>query len=209
MHVDKADQEKIKKIRELNKPDDYGDLYNEEKLYEPIRNVDEKWKLISAFLKVRALINQHIDSFNYFLNVEMKIILKAKTNYMIKSDSDPSFYLKFRDIRIDMPSIEEDFTMTRITPHECRLRDLTYAAPILVDIEYTKGGRSVFRANVPIGRMPIMLGSYNCYLTGKGHDELARMQECPYDPREYFIVKGVKKVILIHEQMSKNRIIVE
>jgi DNA-directed RNA polymerase III subunit RPC2 len=209
MQVEKHDPEELKSIQQLNKPDDYGDLYNEEKLYDPIRNVDEKWKLIPAFLKVRGLIKQHIDSFNYFINLEIKSIVKAKTNYLIRSDSDPSFYLKYRDIRIDMPSIEEDFTMARITPHECRLRDLTYAAPILVDIEYTKGGRPVFRANVPIGRMPIMLGSSNCYLTGKSHEELAKMQECPYDPRGYFIVKGVEKVILIHEQMSKNRIIVE
>eukprot|EP00351_Strombidinopsis_sp_SopsisLIS2011_P000998 CAMPEP_0116872136 /NCGR_PEP_ID=MMETSP0463-20121206/2806_1 /TAXON_ID=181622 /ORGANISM="Strombidinopsis sp, Strain SopsisLIS2011" /LENGTH=111 /DNA_ID=CAMNT_0004511895 /DNA_START=414 /DNA_END=749 /DNA_ORIENTATION=+ len=54
-----------------------------------------------------------------------------------------------------------------------------------------------------------MLGSSNCWLTGKSHQELAQMRECPYDPRGYFIVKGVEKVILIQEQMSKNRIIIE
>lgn len=199
----------IEEIKKLNREGDYGDLYNEGKLYDPIKNVDEKWKLIPAFLKVRGLIKQHIDSFNYFINVDIKNIVKARTNYLVKSDSDPLFFLKYRDIRIDMPSIEEDFTLSRITPHECRLRDLTYAAPILVDIEYTKGGKTVYRANVPIGRMPIMLGSSNCHLTGKSHEELAKLSECPYDPRGYFIVKGVEKVILIHEQMSKNRIIVE
>jgi len=197
------------KLKEIYKPDDYGDLYNEEKLYDPIRNIDEKWKLIPAFLKVRGLVKQHIDSFNYFINVEIKNIVKARTNYIIKSDSDPNFFLKYRDIKIDMPCIEEDFTLTRITPQDSRLRDLTYAAPILVDIEYTRGDRNIFRANVPIGRMPIMLGSSNCYLAGKSFEELAQLKECPYDPRGYFIVRGVEKVILIHEQMSKNRIIVE
>ena len=197
------------KLKELNKPDDYGDLYNDDKLYDPIKNVDEKWKLIPAFLKVRGLVKQHIDSFNFFINVEIKNIVKARTNYLIKSDSDPNFFLKYRDIRIDMPCIEEDFTLTRITPQDSRLRDLTYAAPILVDIEYTRGDRTIFRANVPIGRMPIMLGSSNCYLAGKSDSELAQLKECPYDPRGYFIVRGVEKVILIHEQMSKNRIIVE
>ena len=33
--------------------------------------------------------------------------------------------------------------------------------------------------------------------------------ECPLDPGGYFIVKGVEKVILSQEQMSKNRIIIE
>jgi DNA-directed RNA polymerase III subunit RPC2 len=31
------------------------------------------------------------------------------------------------------------------------------------------------------------------------HEQLARAKECPYDPRGYFIVKGVEKVILIQE----------
>ena len=31
----------------------------------------------------------------------------------------------------------------------------------------------------------------------------------PMDPGGYFIVKGQEKVILIHEQLSKNRVIVE
>ena len=35
------------------------------------------------------------------------------------------------------------------------------------------------------------------------------MLECPYDPRGYFIIRGVEKVVLIQEQLSKNRIIVE
>lgn len=34
-------------------------------------------------------------------------------------------------------------------------------------------------------------------------------QECPYDPGGYFIVKGVERVILMQEQLSKNRVIIE
>ena len=45
----------------------------------------------------------------------------------------------------------------KTTPHECRLRDLTYAAPITVDIEYTRGQQRVRRNGLTIGRMPIML----------------------------------------------------
>jgi DNA-directed RNA polymerase III subunit RPC2 len=45
--------------------------------------------------------------------------------------------------------------------------------------------------------------------SGKNEKELARLQECPLDPGGYFIVKGVEKVILIQEQLSKNRIIID
>jgi RNA polymerase beta subunit len=54
-----------------------------------------------------------------------------------------------------------------------------------------------------------MLGSKNCHLYKKTDKELAQHMECPFDPRGYFIIKGVEKVILIQEQLSKNRIIVE
>ena len=52
------------------------------------------------------------------------------------------------------------------TPHECRLRDMTYAAPVKVDIEYTRGNTRVLKKDVTIGRMPIMLRSSNCTLFG-------------------------------------------
>jgi len=43
-------------------------------------------------------------------------------------------------------------------------------------------------------RMPIMLRSSNCVLSGKSQFELAKMNECPHDPGGYFIVKGQEKV---------------
>jgi DNA-directed RNA polymerase III subunit RPC2 len=35
------------------------------------------------------------------------------------------------------------------------------------------------------------------------------MNECPLDPGGYFITRGTEKVILIQEQLSKNRMLVE
>lgn len=43
-------------------------------------------------------------------------------------------------------------------------------------------------------RMPIMLRSSHCVLTGKSEHELAKMNECPHDPGGYFIVRGQERV---------------
>ena len=87
---------------------------------------------------------------------------------------------------------------------------MTYSAPIHVDLEYTRDNHIVVKKDHLLGHMPMMLGASNCWLAGMDHDQLARVaKECPYDPRGYFIVKGVEKVILIQEQMAKNRIIIE
>ena len=188
----------------------YTELYNKAKLYSPISKVEEKWSLIPAFLQVRGLVKQHIDSFNYFTDIEIKNIIRSSRNYLIKSEINPNFYLKYRDIHIGFPTIEEELGVSKVTPHECRLRNLTYSAPILVDISYTLDCMTEkIKNNICIGKLPIMLGSNHCHLKGKNYKELSAMNECPYDPRGYFIINGVEKVILIHEQMSQNRIIVE
>ncbi|CAM9905906.1 unnamed protein product [Ectocarpus sp. 12 AP-2014] len=81
-----------------------------------------------------------------------------------------------------------------VTPFQCRLRDCTYSAPLWVNVRYTRGRQIVNKTNINIGRIPVMLLSCKCVLTGKSEAELADMKECPYDPGGYFVVKGVEKV---------------
>ncbi|KAJ2699783.1 DNA-directed RNA polymerase III complex subunit Rpc2 [Coemansia sp. IMI 209128] len=185
-----------------------GEGMDASKLSAPIPTAEDKWQLLPAFLRVKGLVKQHIDSFNYFIEVDLKKIVKA--NEMVTSDVDPAFYLKYTGIRVGMPErLDPDAANRSITPHECRLRDMTYAAPVAVDIEYTRGKSRVIRKGVVIGRMPIMLRSARCVLSGRTEAEMAKMKECPLDPGGYFVVRGTEKVILVQEQMSKNRIIVQ
>ena len=147
---------------------------NGDKLADPVKEISEKWKLVPAFLKVKGLVRQHIDSFNYFINEDIKNIVKA--NEKVTSSADPMFYLKYNNVHVGEPNVEEGFNITKeVTPHDCRLRDMTYSAPITVDIEYTRGQQRVIRNGLCIGRMPIMLRSSNCILNGKNHDELAKV----------------------------------
>ncbi|KAL9609737.1 MAG: hypothetical protein Q9167_005526 [Letrouitia subvulpina] len=190
-------------------------FYQGKSLSEPINTAQDKWNLLPAFLKVKGLVKQHIDSFNFLLDVQLKNIVKA--NRTILSDVDPKFYLHFNDICVGKPTRLDDYVAdytryawtSTVTPNECRLRDSTYAAPILVDIAYWRGVREVRRKKLLIGRMPIMLRSSNCVLTGKSESEVSRLLECPLDPGGYFIINGTEKIILVQEQMSKNRVIVE
>lgn len=95
-----------------------------------------------------------------------------------------------------------------VTPHECRLRDMTYSAPIKVDLVYVKENQRIRKKGQIIGRIPIMLRSSRCVLNGATEQELFRMKECPLDPGGYFIIKGAEKVVLIQEQAAQNRILV-
>jgi len=81
-------------------------------LAKPVKDVEEKWKLLPHFLRMRGLMRQHIDSFNHFINVEIKQIVAAKTNREIRSEADPNFFLEYTDIYIGEPNLEEDAFMT-------------------------------------------------------------------------------------------------
>ncbi|XP_072377119.1 DNA-directed RNA polymerase III subunit RPC2 [Diabrotica undecimpunctata] len=193
----------------MKEKESYEHVYGDPKQYHmPIKEIEEKWKLVPAFLKIRGLVKQHIDSFNYFIAVEIKKIVEA--NNKVTCDADPLFYIKYTNVQVGTPDVDEGFNISKpTTPHECRLRDMTYSAPITVDIEYTRGSQRLSKTGLLIGRMPIMLKSSNCVLSGKSEYELAKMNECPLDPGGYFVVKGQEKVILIQEQLTKNRMLVE
>lgn len=192
------------------RPDEFfeelGQLSNDE-LTRPIKTAAEKWRLLPAFLQVKGIARQHIDSFNYLINTEIRNIVRA--NEKISSLVDPRWYLLFTDVRVGRPTQTDDLVRTTVTPHECRLRDTTYSATVTVDIRFTRGDDLVVTKNMPVGQIPIMLRSANCVLTGKSDAELAKLGECPLDPGGYFVVRGAEKVILIQEQLTKNRIIIE
>ena len=83
-----------------------------DEISKPIKRVEEKWKLLPHFLRMRGLMRQHIDSFNHFLDAEIKEIVAAKSNQEIRSEADPKFFLKYTDIYVGEPSIEEESFIT-------------------------------------------------------------------------------------------------
>ena len=185
----------------------------------PVGSLQAKWRLVPYFLQLRSLLRQHIDSFDYFVNNEMnEIVTQSPSTREIKSDHDPNFFLRYEACWVGTPSLAEpDASFAAAgtaTPHLCRMRDSTYSAPIYVTIRYTRGNQVVLKKKQMIGRLPIMLRSQQCVLRSGGgsttDDQMAAaVQECPLDPGGYFIVNGTEKVILMQEQLSKNRVIVE
>ena len=169
-------------------------------------HLDEKWRLVPAFLQGRGLVNLHLDSFNHFISVDIHKLVQAHSK--VTCEADVNWYLRYLSVKVGHPNSEEGYGIKKsITPHECRLRDMTYSAPVYVDIEYVKGTQRVIRQDLLLGRLPIMLKSNNCVLHGKTAAEMAKLNECPLDPGGYFVVRGTEKVILMQEQHSRNRII--
>ncbi|KAI8532058.1 hypothetical protein RHMOL_Rhmol11G0183900 [Rhododendron molle] len=118
-------------------------------------------------------------------------------------------HIRYKEVWIGKPSTSIEGAVIELTPHNCRLSDLTYAAPIYVNIEYSNGQKTppVAKKNVFIGQMPIMLRSCCCVLHRKDEAELARLDINFICILNHMV--DITYVILIQEQLSKNRIIID
>ena len=94
-----------KSVADLERDAASSGLTVEQFLRQPIK---DKSELLPAFLKTRGLVRQHIDSFDYFINHEMKKIILAKANEKVTCDSDPNFFLRYTDIYVGGPVLEDD-----------------------------------------------------------------------------------------------------
>jgi DNA-directed RNA polymerase II subunit RPB2 len=98
-------------------------------------------------------------------------------------------------------------------PNEARLRNLTYSAPLYVDItkKVIKEGEEEKETAHPktfVGKIPIMLRSTYCLLNGLTDRDLTELNECPLDPGGYFIINGSEKVLIAQEKMATNAVYV-
>ena len=111
-------------------------------------------------------------------------------------ENPPRYVLKFEQIYLSKPTHwEKDGAPTAMMPNEARLRNLTYSAPLYVDITKTvhkEGEEQVETQHQKtfIGKIPIMLRSTYCLLNRMNDRDLCKLNECPLDPGGYFIING-------------------
>jgi DNA-directed RNA polymerase II subunit RPB2 len=208
----------------------------------PIRG-DASRTLAERLLKVYfqtqdyALTRHHIESYDQFLSQDLPAMLSGKNplimlqgkirdtmDYMYRAEIFVGG-LKGNQIYIGTPTVTlKDSEEVRILyPNEARLRNLTYASAVEVDIvirvTFNRPGeepkvlmmdpaadpaRFGYLARFPLFKIPIMLHSRYCVLHGKSQEFLVEAGECQYDQGGYFIVNGAEKVLITHQEQSFN-----
>jgi DNA-directed RNA polymerase beta subunit len=128
--------------------------------------------------------------------------------------------LTFENVSLRKPTIfENNGAILPMMPNDARMRNLTYASPLFVDvrirtthIDNTKGGAREMRErlfpNVHLGKIPVMVGSKYCLLHDQKHLTPIALGECAEDYGGYFIVGGGERVIISQERMAANRPVV-
>jgi len=172
--------------------------------------------LLRAFFKEKGLVRQHLDSYNEFIDHGLQEIVDEVGEISIDVPECP-YTIKLGQVwiidpqsRVTGPYVTEvDGTKHEIYPMEARFRNLTYAAPLALEMTPIIDGREQDTELVPIGDLPVMLKSKLCFLSQLSREELIACGEDPDDPGGYFIVNGSERVIVALEDLAPNRIIVD
>ena len=190
------------------------------------------------------MVRQQLDSFDEFVQNTMQELvddsgdirvspeLQHLVGYdeenfddMAASQTKEVFEISFGQVYLSKPTtVEKDGTVTNIFPHEARLRNLTYSAPLYVDVtmnqyrcrndanigdpseDLGQPTKSEVARKEFLGYVPIMLRSLFCVLSDKDDAQLADLGECIYDQGGYFVINGSEKVIVASERMSNNHV---
>ncbi len=167
--------------------------------------------LYDSYFKDFSFVQSNIESFNDFIDKELQSIIN--NNGPIEPTIIPhnieEFKIKLDRIWVEQPElIEADGAKRKIFPVEARLRKLSYAAPIYMEVSAHIDGIQRESFVSQIGNMPIMIKSKHCHLNKLSRDELIAKGEDPDDPGGYFIINGTEKVLVTVEDLAPNTLLV-
>ena len=161
--------------------------------------------LIKKYLEQHSLVESNIRSFNDFISNKIPSII----NELNENSDDEEVEVILGKIRIEKPNIiEADGSTSIVTPALARLRNLTYSAPIFVEIT-VKYGNQTDSSEVEVGRIPIMVRSAVCTTHGMNKEQLKENYMDSLDPGGYFIINGNERVMIMNEDLAANQPFVE
>uniref|UniRef100_A0A672KSM5 DNA-directed RNA polymerase subunit beta n=1 Tax=Sinocyclocheilus grahami TaxID=75366 RepID=A0A672KSM5_SINGR len=171
------------------------------------------WIVISSYFDEKGLVRQQLDSFDEFIQMSVQRIVEDAPPIDLQAEAQhtsgeveepPRYLLKFEQIYLSKPTHWE---------RDGAPSPMMYSAPLYVDITKTiiKDGeeqQQTQHQKTFIGKIPIMLRSTYCLLSGLTDRDLCELNECPLDPGGYFIINGSEKVLIAQEKMATNTVYV-
>ena len=166
--------------------------------------------LLNSFAEEQGFVKFQIDSFNDFIDRRIPNILKQIKEIKPEVPDLGEFKIKLGKFKLGQTSVKEaDGSVRNILPLEARMRNLTYAAPMYVEMTPILNGIESETIWVNFGDLPIMLKSKFCPLSKMNKRELIEAGESADDPGGYFIINGTERVLVLIEEIAPNRVIVE
>ena len=174
-----------------------------------MKSQNRNWSVIQNILKTEGIARQHLNSFDEFVDAGLQSIIHEVEHVDIENAEYP-YKIQLGKIKLQQPRMMElDGSITHVTPAEARLRNISYAAPIMMEASVIEDGKTLESRYVHIGDMPVMVKSHGCIFHSFTDQKLIDHGEDAKDPGGYFIINGSERVIVGLEDLSYNKIIVD
>ena len=197
-----------------------------------INHEEIAWKIIDKFFAQdpNALVKHHLESYNDFFNIKIHNIFKEKNPILIMKEQNEEtkeynykaeLYIGGRSgklIYFGKPIIYDEHREHYMFPNEARLRNMTYAITIHIDVEisyYIMNEEGIYvetkslLEKIYLGKFPIMLNSDLCILNSLDKITRFNMGECRNDRGGYFIIDGKEKVLISQEKFADNMLYIK
>jgi DNA-directed RNA polymerase subunit B len=164
--------------------------------------------LLKSFAQERGFIQFQIDSFNDFITRRIPKVMNSIGVIKPEVPEVGDLKIKLGEFKIGEPTVKEaDGSVRPVLPLEARIRNLTYAAPMYVEMTPIINRQEGEPVLVNFGDMPVMVKSKICPLSNMSQQELIEAGEDPDDPGGYFIINGTERILVLVEEIAPNRII--
>ena len=164
--------------------------------------------LFDTFVKEKGLVHFQIDSYNDFVTRRIPKVLSEIGVIKPEVPELGEFKIKLGEFKIGEPSVKEaDGSVRGILPTEARIRNLTYAAPMFIEMTPVLNNIESDTIVVNFGDLPVMTKSKICPLSTMSKQELIQAGEDPDDPGGYFIINGTERILVLVEEIAADRVI--
>jgi DNA-directed RNA polymerase beta subunit len=161
-----------------------------------------------VFTREKGMVRFQIDSYNDFISRRIPKVLSEIGVVKPEVPELGEFKIKLGEFKIGEPSVKEaDGSVRGILPLEARARNLTYSAPMFIEMTPILNNIESDTIVVNFGDMPVMVKSRICPLATMSRQELIENGEDPDDPGGYFIINGTERILVLVEEIASNRII--
>ena len=177
--------------------------------------ISERALLLGAFAKDVGFARFQINSFNNLIQHRLQKVVDEIGKIEPEVPEVGELVIKLGKVSVGEPYVHEADGTRRTWqnagygPTEARLRDLTYAAPVYIEMAPVVNKVEQEPVPVRVGDIPVMIKSEIDPSAKLSREELEKSGEDAEDQGAYFIVNGVERSLTLIEEIAPNRMIVE
>ena len=152
---------------------------------------------------LRNVASHHVESFNYAIDKCLPRINQYMLTSEVAQPSNSDVVYPFKKMNIWFENFElktperagSSTEVNKMNPYECRMRSLTYQAPLYATIARKFDNEPEEKVTICLGEVPVMVRSKYCNLYNLSEEELTKRKEDGYEFGGYFIINGNERII--------------